>query len=177
MARRLIALVAVALIAAGCGDEAAFQLDDGAIEAALEQEFDGGLGVFDVDCPQIDSLDPELGGELRCTATTDELPGVVLDVDVVATAAVEGAISVDAEVVTPLFDVSAAAETVAARLDADLGGDPVVGCNGPQFVVLEPGTRLDCGVAATGGTAGPVDRALTIVILDADGNFEVDFTP
>ena len=169
--------VALALVAAGCGEDTVFELDEGAIEATLEQEFDGGLGVFDVLCPEIDSLDPELGGELRCTATTDDLPGVELDVDVVVTAAVDGAISVDAEVVTPLFDVTAAAETVAARLDADLGGDPVVGCNGPRFVVLEPGTRLDCGVAATGGTAGPVDRALTIVILDADGNFEVDFTP
>ena len=47
MARRLIALIAVALVAAGCGEDAAFQLDDRAIESVLEQEFDGGLGVFE----------------------------------------------------------------------------------------------------------------------------------
>lgn len=177
MARCLIAVAAVAVLAGGCGDDPAFVLDERAIESVLEDEFDGGLGVFEVVCADIDSLDPELGGELRCTATTDDLSGLTLDVDVVATPAVEGAISVDAEVVTPLFDVAAASEAVAARLDADLGGDPVVRCEGPQFVVLEAEARIDCVVGAAGGTAGPVERALTIVILDADGNFEVDFTP
>ena len=77
---------------------------------------------------------------------------------------------------TPILDVSTIEADAAARLDADLGGSPVVSCAEPR-VVISPGREISCRVTADGGTAGPVDRPVVVTILDAEGNWELDLTP
>ncbi len=173
-------MVGLALLGAACADEdPAF--DPRIISAAVQAEVDP-IGVEVVECGEPPPVDAEqadgrpwweLGGELGCLGI---LNGD--DVELVVTIAppTDGDIAVAAEVATPLFDVAAAESTAAARLDADLGGAPEVDC-AERLVVIEPGRRIDCRVTAEGGTAGPVDRPLAIVILDADANWEIDLIP
>ena len=112
----------------------------------------------------------ELGGELVCDGT---LNGDSVELDVTVAPPVEGTIAVAVEVATPLFDVAAAASVAADRLDTELGGSPEVVCH-ERLVVIAPSRRIECRVIAEGGTAGPVDHPLEIVILDRSGDWEID---
>ena len=52
----------------------------------------------------------------------------------------------------------------------------------PRLIVLSVWWRshqdgVECRVTAEGGTAGPVDQPLDIVILDTDGAWEIDLRP
>lgn len=162
---------ALALVVSGCAeDEPVF--DPGIIPAAVQVEVEP-IGIEEVTCDEAASQAadlPETGGRFECVGTLNGDP-VILDVTM--TPAFDGDIGVAAEVVTPLFDVASAEVATASRLDADLGGSPEVDC-AERLVVIDPGRRIECRVTADGGTAGPVDRALAIVILDADGNFEIE---
>ena len=88
--------------------------------------------------------------------------------------AVDGAIAVAADVLTPLFDV--AAVEVGRRRPAST---PISAAH-PRSTApsgwssSRRAVEIECRVTAEGGTAGPVDPALTIVILDADANWEID---
>ena len=162
---------ALATLAAGCADDEPV-FDPGIIPAAVQVEVDP-IGIEMVTCDEPEAQEPalpETGGRFECTATLNGDP-VVLDVTM--TPAFDGDIGVAAEIVTPLFDVAAAEIAAAGRLDADLGGSPEVAC-AERLVVTSPGRRIDCRVTAEGGTAGPVDRAVTIVILDDDGSWEIE---
>ena len=173
MARCLTLIIALAAIGASCADEVP-EWDPSIIPAAVQVEVDP-IGIENVVCDEGAEQDPtlpETGGRFECIGT---LNGDDVVLEITMTPAFDGEIGVAAEVgaQTPLFDVAAAEVQAALRLEADLGGSPEVACT-ERLVVLDPNRRIDCRVTADGGTAGPVDRSLTIVILDDDGNFEID---
>ena len=174
MARRLIVSVALVVLAASCAGDEAPEWDPSIIPAAVQVEVDP-IGIENVVCDEGAEQDPtlpETGGRFECIGT---LNGDDVVLEITMTPAFDGEIGVAAEVgaQTPLFDVAAAEVQAALRLEADLGGSPEVVC-AERLVVLDPSRRIECRVTAEGGTAGPVDRSLTIVILDDDGNFEID---
>ena len=167
-------VIAGVLSAAGCADDEPV-FDPSIITGAVQAEVDA-VGIESVGCDALDTDDeslaelPEFGGSLDCVGV---LNGDPVDLLVTVGPALDGQIAVAVDVLTPLFDVAAAEIAAAGRLDADLGGSPDVIC-GERVVVTSPGRRIECRVTADGGTAGPVDRALAIVIVDADGNWELD---
>lgn len=172
---RTVALAStVALAAVACADEEP-AFDPAIIPAAVQVEVDP-IGITAVGCDGAGPVSPtlpETGGRFECTGTLNGDP-VVLAVTVAPE--IDGNIAVAADVLTPLFDVAAAETAAAARLDAELGGAPEIDCP-ERLVVIEPGRRIDCRVTAEGGTAGPVDQALAIVILDTDADWEIDLAP
>ncbi|MEM9467538.1 MAG: hypothetical protein AAGA90_19340 [Actinomycetota bacterium] len=177
MARRLILalrFVLLVVVAAACSeDEPVF--DPSIVIEAVQAEVDP-VGIEAVACEALATDDPsiadlpEFGGEVDCVGT---LHGDPVDLLVTIGPALDGRIAVAAEIRTDLFDVAAAEVGAAGRLDADLGGAPEVVC-AERLVVTAPGRRIECRVTADGGTAGPVDRVLTIVIVDDEGNWEIE---
>ncbi len=172
IARSVTIVLSGALIAAACGADEAPEWDPSIIPAAVQVEVDP-IGIENVVCDEGAAQDPtlpETGGRFECGGV---LSGDDVILEITMAPAFDGEIGVAAEIVTPVFDVAAAEVQAALRLEADLGGSPEVACT-ERLVVLDPNRRIDCRVTADGGTAGPVDRSLTIVILDDDGNFEID---
>ena len=132
--------------------------------------------VVGLSCPDMASVATADAGTVtgfECQATVSGDP-VVLDLRLVRE--IDDTVGVDVEVVTPLLDVDDAAAVAQERLAADLGGDPAVVC-AESRVVIAPGREIGCRVTADGGTAGPVDRAMVLRILDTDGVWEVDLLP
>lgn len=162
--------VAVAVLLVACGQGAPI-FDPSIIPAAIEVEVSA-IGVEAVLCDDAarDPTLPETGGRFECVGRLHGDP-VILEVSMAP--AFDGDIGVAVEIVTPLFDVAAAETQAAQRLDTELGGFPVVDCV-ERLVVLEPERRVECRVTALGGTAGPIDRSLAIVIVNTDGGFEID---
>lgn len=171
MARGLIVAVVIAVVAAACAEEEpAFDPADVLSEV---QAATADVGVVDVECDGLDALVPVVGGVVACRGT---LSGDPVELTATVGAAIEGEIAVSTEVDTPLFDVAIAEAAAAGRLGDELGGAPEVDCD-ERVVVIAPGRRIACRVTAEGGTAGPVDRPLAIVLTDAEANWELDFTP
>ncbi|MEM9202533.1 MAG: hypothetical protein AAGC53_12765 [Actinomycetota bacterium] len=170
-----MAVAFVALVGVACADEEPV-FEPNIITAALEVEV-AAVGIESVACPGLADGEsvtlPADGGTLTCSGL---LNGDPVELGVTVSPALEGEIQVAADIITDLFDVAAAETAAAARLDAELGGAPVVTC-AEDSVVVQPGRRIDCRVTAEGGTAGPVDQPLIIVILDADANWEIDLVP
>lgn len=177
---RWAGLVAVGFALTSCAAEAP-AFDPSIIPEAVQAEVVS-TGIVVGECGEPPPADQEqagarpwweLGGELICSGT---LNGDPVELLVTTAPPVDGAIPVAAEVATPLFDVAAAESAAAARLNADLGGSPEVDCL-ERLVAIAPGRRVECRVTAEGGTAGPVDQPLDIVILDTDGAWEIDLAP
>ena len=170
-AARALGAAGLVVLLAGCADEdPAF--DPTIIPDAVRAEVEP-IGIVAVACegsaPESPGI-PTFGGRFECAGELNGDP-VVLDVEAVP--AVDGTIEVVTDVRTPLFDVAVAESAGAARLAAELGGEPEIDC-AERLVVVAPGREIACRVTAAGGTAGPVDRALTIVILDTNANWEID---
>jgi hypothetical protein len=174
VARCLIFALGLTLLVAACADDEP-SFDPAIITQAVQAELDP-IGVETATCEELDVDSeviaelPEFGGVVDCVGMLNDDP---VDVLVTVGPAIEGQITVAAEVLTDLFDVAAAERAAADRLDVDLGGSPVVSC-AERLVVAAAGRRVECRVTAEGGTAGPVDRVLTIVLVDGDGNWEIE---
>ncbi|MEO0493335.1 MAG: hypothetical protein AAF081_07955 [Actinomycetota bacterium] len=172
MARRLIlVLSSLVLLASACSDPDPVY-DPSAVEALIAETV-AGEQIVEVGCVGLDTIDPAVGGSVSCRGVLDD-DLVDLGVAIVPSAPVGGLeLGVDVEILTDLFDVAAAATAGAERLESELGGSPVIAC--PLDVVVSiPGRRIECWVTADGGTAGPVDRPVTIIVAGDDGSFELD---
>jgi hypothetical protein len=91
-ARRLLPLLALALMLAGCGDPAVSSAD---VEAQAEEQFSQQFPVDSVDCPE--DLPAEVGATIQCvlvsegqsfemTATTTSVEGSDVEFDLELTA-------------------------------------------------------------------------------------------
>ncbi|MEM8707265.1 MAG: hypothetical protein AAGE98_12460 [Actinomycetota bacterium] len=169
MARRLIVTAVVLVVAAACAEQA-YTYDPDEVEARVAEAV-APEGVDGVGCGDLDTIDPDVGGARACNGVLDD-DLVDISVTLTPTAALDG-LDLDVEILTEFFDVAAAAAAGSERLDAELGGSPVITCP-VDAVVLVPRREITCRVVAEGGTAGPVDRPVTIVIVGDDGSFELD---
>ena len=174
MARHLIPLIALAIGAAACSDEIP-ELLQADVEAAVDAST-GDLVIVDLVCPGIGELEPIEEGDFESITCTGVLSGDPITLDVALIRADAESVEATVAIETPILDVSTVEAEAAARLDADLGGSPVVSCAEPR-VVIAVGREISCRVTADGGTAGPVDRPLVARIVDEDGSFELDLTP
>lgn len=174
MARYLIAALAVAVGVAACSEEVP-ELRQADVEAAVDGAMDE-LAVLDVSCPAVSVLEPIPEGEFRPTACTGVLSGDPITLRVALIRVDAESIEVTVAIDAPILDVSVVEADAAARLNADLGGSPVVSC-AEAHVRIEAGREISCRVTADGGTAGPVDRPVVVTILDGEGNWELDLTP
>ena len=174
MARHLIASLALVFAVAACSEEIP-ELLQADVEAAVGAST-GDLVIADLACPGIEELEPIAEGEFVAVVCTGVLSGDAITLDVALIRADAESIEATVAIETPILDVSTIEADAAARLDADLGGSPVVSCAEPR-VVISPGREISCRVTADGGTAGPVDRPVVVTILDAEGNWELDLTP
>ncbi len=163
MARQLIALMVLAGLAVGCGDDPELDvaaLEDSIVEALLPAIVEG------ISCPS------PLAVETRRISCIGSLGGVSIDISVGIEAGADADIGALASVGidAPLLDVDEVVVDAAARLTDDLGVEVAVDCPA-SVVVIEPDAILEC--AATDLGTGTV-RLLEITLLDVDGSWEMD---
>ena len=167
-------LLAVGVIVGGCGDPAPFlsqETVDTAVSASL-----GTLPAVDLECPPVMTLAELSEGEavdIDCAAT---LGGDPIELAVELVRLPDDVFSATVAIVTPILEVAPVEAVAAAQLDAELGGAPRVVCAEAQ-VAITVGREISCRVTAEGGTAGPVDRAMVVRIVDADGGWEIGLVP
>ncbi len=151
MARRLIAVVAVALTVGACAEPAPPTLATGSLEGALPASIwaDDPSLVTDVECPDVDPV--LIAQSTTCTATLDQ---AAVTVDVI----IDELGAATATIREPLFVVADAADALVERLRSDLGIDAIqAGC--VEVVVIAAVDRvLDC--EATDG-----DRAIEFELV------------
>jgi hypothetical protein len=145
------------------------------VEAAVG-DASSDLELVDIGCPDVDELGPIPEGDFVPIVCTGLLGGDEVILDAVLIRAGAESVEVTVAVSTPILDVSTVEVDAAARLDADLGGSPMVRC-AQSWVVVRVGREISCRVTAEGGTAGPVDQPAVVRILDVDGGWELDLTP
>lgn len=173
MARHLI-LAAAILAVAGCAADEPELLEADVDRAIADATSD--LPLEGLRCPSVAGLEPIDEGSFVEIACAAELGGDVVALSVVLIRSSSTAIDTTVIVETPILDLAAVEEAATARLDAELGGAPIVTC-AERAVVIAAGREVDCRVTAEGGTAGPVDRELVIRLVDDEGAWEVDLTP
>lgn len=170
-------VVAAVLLAPGCGDPPPFLTQDSfedAVTIAITDE--AAVPIVELECPDVSgfaALAVGASATVECGAT---LAGDAVVLVVTLERGPDDTLATTVDLATPILDVVAAASTVAARLAADLGGEPEVVCAEAR-VVIAPGREVACRVTAEGGTGGPVDRAIVVRVLDVDGTWEIDLAP
>ncbi len=182
MARPLTCLSFVAaatLIAAACSAAAA-ELSQEAVETAIATELQRDFGfdsssVADMACDEFIPLPGDTETTIECVVgdpESDDRFELLVHFGVI----VDSELDLLVEITTPIFDLVGAAAVAEQQLAADLGGNPRISCS-RSLTVLVVGRRIQCRVVAEGGTAGPVDQAMVIEIIDDAGTFVVDLVP
>jgi hypothetical protein len=161
VARRLIAVVAVALTVGSCAEPAPPTLAAGSLEAALPESIwaDAPSLVTDVACPD---LDPALIAQpTTCTATLDQ---EAVTVDVV----IDELGAATATIREPLFVVADAADALVERLRADLGIDAIeAGC--ADTVVIAAADRVLACEASDGNRS--IEFELVLGVSSGSGSW------
>ena len=155
-------VLAMAVLAAGCGSDGAPDFDLEAIEAMVPAVLVPGHPevVEGVDCG---APDPDGLGPVACTAI---LSGVEVPV-LVHRPAIDGRIRVESPVeVVDAVDLAAEA---AARLESDLGVAIVVACT-PAVRVAREGQAFACTATDPRGR----DHVLVATLVGRDGSFRLD---